>query len=214
MKRYIFPGLLLFLLIPPASGLGMEAGQGRKYGEYEQLFVESCELWKVPLKLALAIARQESGLNPWAVNVAGQGYIFRTREEALRVVDAAWRAGYSFDVGLMQINSYWMRRFRLDPHMVLEPRKNIIFGVWILSKEIERFGLTWQAVASYHTPLDRNPERGRNYAASVIRLIQMTPNKKEGRPLNAQSVFGSEIGFHDHLVSQWATFCSASILRH
>jgi soluble lytic murein transglycosylase-like protein len=93
------------------------------------------------------------------------------------MVDLAWRRGDSFDVGLMQINSYWMRRFGLDPHLVLDPRINIRLGVWILAKEIDRFGITWQAVASYHTPLDRNPERGRNYAASVLR--QLTSSNKE-----------------------------------
>ena len=171
MKRFFPIWLLsLALLLFPASIQGTE-------GEFEQEFTEACELWKVPPKLALAIARQESGLNPWAVNVSGQGYMFKTREDALKMIDSAWTNGDSFDTGLMQINSYWLRRFRLDPHLVLEPRNNIILGVWILSKEIERFGLTWQAVASYHTPVERNPERGRNYAASVIR--QMTSSNIE-----------------------------------
>jgi soluble lytic murein transglycosylase-like protein len=165
MKR-IFSFVFLLLLLFPAFAQGTEVG-------FEQQFSEACKLWKVPPKLALAIARQESGLHPWAVNVAGQGYIFKTRGEALRMVDLAWRRGDSFDVGLMQINSYWMRRFGLDPHLVLDPRINVTLGVWILAKEIERFGITWQAVASYHTPLDRNPERGRNYAASVLRQITL-----------------------------------------
>jgi len=154
-----------FLLVP-SPGHGMEPMAG-----FEQQFIGVCDYWKVPVKLALAIARHESGMNPWAVNVAGQSYMFRTRNDALQMVDLAWRRGESFDVGLMQVNSYWMRRFGLDPHLVLEPEKNIILGVWILSKEIERFGLTWRAVASYHTPVDRNPERGANYAAAVIRLL-------------------------------------------
>ena len=41
-------------------------------------------------------------------------------------------------------------------------------GVWILGKEIQRYGLSWQAVGAYHTPLARNPERARQYAVNVI----------------------------------------------
>jgi soluble lytic murein transglycosylase-like protein len=150
---------------------------GAENEDFERNFAEAGELWKVPPKLALAIAKQESGLNPWAVNVTGQSYMFKTQEDALRLIDLAWSRGESIDIGLMQINSYWLRRFALEPRLVLKPRNNIILGVWILSKEIERYGLTWEAVASYHTPLDRNPERGRNYAAAVIR--QMTSIHKE-----------------------------------
>jgi soluble lytic murein transglycosylase-like protein len=166
MKRFFAFSILAFLLFP-ASGSGMEA----EAPGFMPQFIESCNLWQVPLQLVLAIARHESAMNPWAVNVAGQSYMFRSRDEALKMVDLAWKRGYSFDVGLMQVNSYWMRRFGLDPHLVLEPKTNIILGTWILSKEIERFGLTWRAVASYHTPLEVNPDRGRRYAAAVIRQI-------------------------------------------
>jgi soluble lytic murein transglycosylase-like protein len=75
----------------------------------------------------------------------------------------------------MQINSYWLRRFGFTPEYVIEPQKNIIIGTWILSKEIQRYGLGWKAVASYHTPVDRNPDRGRNYAISVINHLKRMP---------------------------------------
>jgi soluble lytic murein transglycosylase-like protein len=167
MKRVVTIFFFIFLLFPAAHSRGGEEGE-----TYAPLFVEACTLWKVPLPLALAIARQESGIQPWAVNVEGEGYVFETQDEALTLIDRSWSRGASFDAGLMQINSYWMRRYHLDPHLLLEPRKNVIMGVWIISKEIERFGLTWRAVASYHTPVDKNPERARNYALAVIRQIR------------------------------------------
>ncbi len=154
--------LLLFFLCPATAGAGT----------YEDIITEACILWKVPPRLALAVAKVESGLNPWAINVAGRSYQPKTREEASEIIDRAWKQGASFDVGLMQVNSYWMRRYGLDPHMLLEPRNNAVMGVWILSKEIERFGLNWKAVASYHTPVSKNPKRGRTYARSVIRQIE------------------------------------------
>ena len=54
------------------------------------------------------------------------------------------------------------------PEQVLEPANNIKIGVWILAQEIRRHGLNWKAVAYYHTPLHKNPERGRAYARSVV----------------------------------------------
>ncbi len=155
------PLFLLFLCPAPAGA-----------DTYEELITEACLLWKVPPRLALAVAKVESGLNPWAVNVAGRGYQPKTREEASEIIDQAWSRGASFDVGLMQVNSYWMRRYGLNPQLLLEPRNNAVMGVWILAQEIKRFGLNWKAVASYHTPVHKNPKRGRAYALSVIRQIK------------------------------------------
>ena len=46
-----------------------------------------------PPALVKAIARQESGLNPLAVNVAGKSYYPATREEAERLIREAIAAG-------------------------------------------------------------------------------------------------------------------------
>ena len=159
---------LIFCLIFTFFGLSPGTSQGSE--NYHQHFSEACRLWEVPPRLALAIAKQESGMNPWAINVAGRSFMLKTQEEALRLANFAWEKNYSFDVGLMQINSFWLSKFNLSPALVLEPQNNILLGVWILSQEIKRHGLTWRAVAGYHTP---DPERGRRYAASVIRLMPM-----------------------------------------
>lgn len=111
--------------------------------------------------LITAIAKQESGLNPLAVNVAGKTYYPATREEAERLIREAIAAGKSFDVGKMQINSWWMERFAIDPVSLLDPDVNEAWGKRILAEEIARHGLNWQAVGKYHSP---DQERGRQYA--------------------------------------------------
>ena len=119
-----------------------------------------------PAQLVEAIARQESGLNPLAVNIAGKSYYPATREEAERLIRDALAAGKSFDVGVMQINSWWMERLGIDPPSLLDPATNERWGKLILAEEIVRHGLNWTAVGKYHSP---DPERGRVYAWLVYR---------------------------------------------
>lgn len=119
-----------------------------------------------PASLLEAIARQESGLNPLVVNIAGKSYYPATREEAERLIRQAITAGQSFDVGKMQINSWWMERYGIDPFSLLDPATNERWGKWILAEEIARHGLNWKAVGKYHSP---DLERGRRYAWLVYR---------------------------------------------
>ncbi|MDR2076404.1 MAG: lytic transglycosylase domain-containing protein [Desulfovibrio sp.] len=137
--------------------------------DQEKLVSVACARWNVPQKLVLAIIARESGHHPWAVNVAGRAHLPSSRDEALRIANAAWAAGKSFDLGLMQINSYWLKRFGFSPEYVLEPRRNVIIGTWILSREIARHGLSWKAVAGYHTP---DAERGKRYAVSILKHLR------------------------------------------
>ncbi|GAA6415314.1 hypothetical protein K050079A111_32090 [Bilophila wadsworthia] len=116
--------------------------------------------------LVEAIARQESGLNPLAVNIAGKSLYPATREEAKQLIRKAIAAGQSFDVGKFQINSWWMERLTIDPFSLLDPATNERWGKRILAGEIARHGLNWKAVGKYHSP---DPERGRRYAWLIYR---------------------------------------------
>ena len=119
-----------------------------------------------PPALLEAIAIQESGKNPLVVNVAGKDHYPASREDALRVIRQAQAAGKSYDVGLFQINSWWIDRYRLAPEILLDPAINRQWGLFILSQEIARHGLNWKAVGKYHSP---DNERGRRYAWKIYR---------------------------------------------
>ncbi len=80
--------------------------------------------------LLLAIVKTESNFNPQAIN---------------RNLDG------SVDIGLMQINSYWFQRYRLDANMLLnDPCYNIMAGARILKTCIDKYGYTWEAVGCYN----------------------------------------------------------------
>lgn len=159
--RQVCAGMALIVLLAAAS-----PARAQSTVDLVNLFDGPCERYGVPKPLALAIAGHESGGRPWAMNIAGRPVLHASKEEALAVARAALAAGVSFDIGLMQINAQWLRRYRLPLELVFEPRGNVQVGVWILAQAIKRYGLTWEAVATYHTPLERNPERGRAYAAA------------------------------------------------
>lgn len=134
----------------------------------EKFFNAHCKAAGVPKELAMAIARQESGLNPLCINVSGADFTPKTREAALAIIKKAQAENKSFDVGVMQINSQWLKEWKIDPAVLLDPDTNIRLGVRILKDEISRHGLSWQAVGRYHSP---NPIRARNYAWRVSRRI-------------------------------------------
>ena len=139
------------------------------WSKAENLFAGPCARMGIPQELALAIARQESGLYPLAVNVAGKSYHPASREEAEKIIRMAQAEEKSFDVGIMQINSQWHRKLNIDPVSLLDPETNIRLGLYILDQEIKRHGFNWLAVGKYHSP---NPERGRLYAWRVFRRLE------------------------------------------
>lgn len=173
-KAKVLSMLLLFsLCLPAQAGTLAERTQA-----IDTFFVAPCAKYEVPKALALAIARQESGCQPWILNISGKDIHPRSREEALRYASWAMQTGRSFDVGLMQVNSCWIRKYGWPLHLVLEPENNVKIGVWILAQEIRKHGLNWKAVASYHTPLHKNPERGRRYARAVVAHLKNIMGEK------------------------------------
>jgi len=128
---------------------------------------DACRRYSLPKNLVLAIIRQESGGNPWCVNVAGRDYNCRSREEALEVIHR--NINRSYDVGLMQVNVQWLKKFGISPEAAIDPANNAQLGCWILASEVKRYGMGWKAVGAYHSP---NPERQRKYAGLVARHLR------------------------------------------
>ena len=131
---------------------------------HADVFDAPCSRYRVPKRLALAIAKTESGLDPWVVNVAGKDYRPGSRAGALAIIRQARARGLSHDIGLMQINSWWLKHLNISPEAALEPRNNATLGVWILAIEIQRHGYNLTAVVSYHSP---TPTSQRIYAQVV-----------------------------------------------
>lgn len=166
--KMLFLIVALFCCQPPVRAGTLEERQAA----VDVLFDGPCAEYQVPKVLALAIARQESSMHPWIINISGRDIRPSSKDDAVRIATWALQNKRSFDVGIMQINAYWIKKYGWALDTVLEPVNNVKIGVWILAKEIRRHGLNWKAVAYYHTPLHRNPERGQDYARRIIRHLK------------------------------------------
>jgi len=81
-------------------------------------------------ELLKGIAQVESGMNQKAVNTNRNG---------------------SQDLGLMQINSFWIKPLGLDKErLIADACYNTMTGASILKKCIYRYGYTWKAVGCYN----------------------------------------------------------------
>ena len=106
--------------------------------------------------LLFAIAKVESGMNPYAIG---------------------WNRDGSHDVGLMQINSTHceeLQRYGIDERrLITEPCTSIMVGASILSNMIKVYGYNWEAVGAYNAGLKKEnyPQR-MIYAHKVWRKYQ------------------------------------------
>lgn len=114
--------------------------------------------------LILSVAKVESNLKPYALNVAGKSYFPGTRAEAEEIIEKALTEGKSFDVGLMQINNWWFRKYDLHPTEGLDLKTNIYLGAHILRYELQRNGFKWKSVGQYHS---KTEARAKYYAEAV-----------------------------------------------
>ena len=89
-----------------------------------------------------AVARVESGFNPYAIGVV-KGKLQRrprTLAEAVSTAKALHTQGKNFSMGLMQVNRYNLNTYGLNYETVFEPCKNINAGAQILKSCFDRAG--------------------------------------------------------------------------
>jgi len=116
-----------------------------------------------------AIVKTESGLNPYALEIIapvvdrgincsfGHSHdkvIYScmpgSREEAIKLMHYAQEKGYSYSVGLGQINSWWIRKLGLQPEFLLDPCYNLYVSAYILNLCWRRFGDSWKTIDCYN----------------------------------------------------------------
>jgi type IV secretion system protein VirB1 len=101
----------------------------------EQLVVQCAP--NVAPSTMLAIVHVESHGNPLALSVNGKQRLVRQPSSNIEAISwAKWLLinGYSFDIGLTQVNSRQMRRLGLQPEAMFDPCKNLAAGARVLTE--------------------------------------------------------------------------------
>jgi len=101
-------------------------------------------------KLLYAVAKVESGINPYVVNKNKDG---------------------SEDIGVMQINSFWIKKLNLERDFLFEPCINVLIGGWILKNCIDKFGYSLKALDCYN----KGPTKAKNksiYAEKILKELK------------------------------------------
>lgn len=114
---------------------------------------EAAARYALPVALLVAIAEQESGFNPKAINSANRN---GTR-----------------DLGLMQINSMHLprlARYGIREQDLFEPCTNVHVGAWVLANAFAQHGYTWNAVGAYNAGGD--PAAAAQRAAYAWKIYQ------------------------------------------
>ena len=143
--------LLMLVFALPVQASKADAGLLRREAILDEIFRKNAASFGLPFELIKAIARQESWCRPLVINVAGRDYHPGSVKEALALCRYADERNLQYDVGIMQINRYWIRKYRIPFRMLLDPKDNIYMGCFILSNEVKRHGLNWNAVGRYHS---------------------------------------------------------------
>ena len=127
-------------------------------------FDEAGEMYGVSPLLLKAVAKVESNMRPHAVNSTHTA------------------STQSQDIGLMQINTRWLRRNPIkslgytETHLY-DPCTSVKLGAWVLANNFTRYGASWEAVGAYNAACTRLKgdacRRARNgYAWKVYRAMR------------------------------------------
>ncbi len=112
-------------------------------------YEEAGDLYGINPKLLRAIAIAETGENPSLINKNKDG---------------------SYDIGLMQINSYWIERIPFDLNALLsDPCYNVKAGAMVMKNCIEMYGYTWDAVGCYNA---RSKIKKVRYSWKVYKILK------------------------------------------
>lgn len=114
----------------------------------------------VPVEILRALTRTETGRShhgkltpwPWTVNMEGEGFWFKTRDEAFAFLSKHHaRGARSFDVGCFQINFRWHGQAFGSLEMMLDQARNADYAARFLADLKVETGSWAKAVGHYHS---------------------------------------------------------------
>lgn len=121
----------------------------------DECFKEASNEYNIPYQILIAIAKVESGFKPYVININQNGKSIKvinpkSLQEAILYLQYLHQNGFNYDVGIGQINVSNIKRLGLNPINLLDPCNNIKVSAHILKENINKYGLTWEAIWRYN----------------------------------------------------------------
>ena len=155
------PALALALaLAAPPAGTPVRAEDDPDAALCEAAIVNGARRGGVPPEVLHAVALTETGRKsngrvrpyPWAINREGEGYWFKSRDEAIAFARESLAQGReSFDVGCAQINYRWHGHAFPSLKDMFDPEWTATYAAQFLRNLYEERGSWSEAAGAYHS---------------------------------------------------------------
>ena len=167
LKRRISRHKLFFLFFFIISLSGIIEVRSQSLNSYqdtlrcEYLAKEAEVKYGLPENILLSISRVETGYQkvngvrrawPWTLNAGGDSAYFQTKDAALKSLKRRVKQGVTnIDIGCMQLNFRWHKKFFKNLSDMMSPEKNVDYGARFLNRLHKRHGSWEKAVKYYHS---------------------------------------------------------------
>ena len=120
----------------------------------------------IPKGLLLAVAKTESNLEAYALNISGRPHFFKDKNIASQTIRRALDEGITnIDIGAAQINYKWHGHKFSSIEDMLSPEVNIKYAAKLLSTLKQEHGDWHRAIRLYHSS---TPKHHRQYSRKVV----------------------------------------------
>ena len=141
---------------------------------------------KIPYDILTAVALTETGTMqkgrlapyPWAINVGGKGFLFSTKQQAIKAVKSYLAQGKtSIDIGCMQLNWYWHKdKFSNSIESAFDPKTNITVGANYILEHYVTYKNWNMAVGRYHSGTEKFAKAYRQKYALNLQIARNNKN--------------------------------------
>jgi soluble lytic murein transglycosylase-like protein len=159
-KRIVIT-LGIFIFITPAN-----ATQASNKDESLNLITNAEQEYGIPKGLLLAVAKTESNLKSFALNIEGRPIFLADKESALKTIRKALDDGITnIDIGVAQINYKWHGSNFSNLEDMISPETNIKYAARLLSNLKQEHGNWHKAIRLYHSA---KPKYHGQYSRKVV----------------------------------------------